>query len=147
MAKIMSVNKILIFFCLSGSAFAEQRGSLEVVVRGFLPSKGQIAYLLFNQREGFPRDASKSLGGQYIETPATDTLTVHFQNLPFAEYAVSVYQDLNGNKSLDKNIVGIPREPVGASMNPKAYFGPPPYKRCTFLLSKTQQKIEIHLVK
>ncbi len=44
--------------------------------------------------------------------------------LPPASYAVSVYEDLNSNHKLDHNLIGIPREPVGASNNPAARFGP-----------------------
>jgi uncharacterized protein (DUF2141 family) len=46
-------------------------------------------------------------------------------NLKDGQYWVRVYQDLNGNGSLDKNYLGIPKEPYGFSNNVRPKFGPP----------------------
>jgi outer membrane protein len=49
------------------------------------------------------------------------------------EYALLVYLDENGNNRIDKNFIGIPKEPLGFSnrYRPK---GPPVYKRAAFQL-------------
>ncbi len=55
-------------------------------------------------------------------------------NVPPGEYALLVYYDENGNARIDKNFIGIPREPLGFSneYNPK---GPPSYARAAFVLT------------
>ena len=68
-------------------------------------------------------------------------------DLPPGTYAVSVYEDLNGNHKLDRNIVGIPREPVGASNNPPARMGPPRFNECSFRVGAVAQTITITLVR
>lgn len=67
-------------------------------------------------------------------------------DLPAGTYAVSVYEDLNGNHKLDHNFLGIPREPVGASNNPKARIGPPRFDECSFQIGTTPKIITITLV-
>jgi 4,4'-diapolycopenoate synthase len=67
-------------------------------------------------------------------------------SLPPGTYAVSVYEDLNGNHRLDYNMLGIPREPVGASNNPRPHFGPPHFDECTFRIGAAGQTITINLV-
>jgi ABC-type glutathione transport system ATPase component len=43
-----------------------------------------------------------------------------FKDLAPGTYAVSAYQDLNGNQRLDANMVGMPTEPYGFSRDAKA---------------------------
>lgn len=61
-------------------------------------------------------------------------LVVTNVDLPVGEYAVSIYYDVNGNKDLDTNFIGIPKEPIALSNNATAKFGPPRYKDAVFLL-------------
>jgi len=42
-------------------------------------------------------------------------MTVEISNLESGEYAIAVIQDLNENGKLDKNFLGIPKEPYGFS--------------------------------
>ena len=68
-------------------------------------------------------------------------------DLPPGTYAVSVYEDLNGNHKLDHNFLGIPREPVGASNNPRSRLGPPRFKQCSFHVGTAPKNIAITLVR
>lgn len=50
-------------------------------------------------------------------------------------YCFSVYQDTNQNNKLDRNFIGIPKEPIAFSKNYKP-FGPPKFKGCAVLVNK-----------
>ncbi|MEO6817582.1 MAG: DUF2141 domain-containing protein, partial [Edaphobacter sp.] len=67
--------------------------------------------------------------------------------LAAGQYAVTVYLDVNGNHKLDKNFLGIPKEPVGVSNNPKGHMGPPRFDECVFTHGSSEQVIAITLVK
>jgi len=60
---------------------------------------------------------------------------------------VSVYEDLNGNHKLDHNIIGIPREPVGASNNPEGALWTTALRGLCFELGRTGATITINIVK
>jgi uncharacterized protein (DUF2141 family) len=47
--------------------------------------------------------------------------------LPPGRYALSVFHDRNGNRRLDTNLLGIPKEQSGASNDAPARFGPPAF--------------------
>jgi len=47
-------------------------------------------------------------------------------------YAVSVFHDENYNGKLDTNLLGIPREGVGASNDARGNFRPPKFGAAAF---------------
>ena len=62
-----------------------------------------------------------------------DTLvTVPCKGLPSGAYAISVFQDANGNGVLDTGSFGRPTEKFGFSNNAEGVMGPPAYKKCVF---------------
>lgn len=61
-----------------------------------------------------------------------------------SEVAVLVFQDLNGNQQLDKNLFGIPTEPYGVSNNP-SLMGPPSYEQARVMVNQSQQTLNITL--
>ncbi|MEQ8661254.1 MAG: DUF2141 domain-containing protein [Gammaproteobacteria bacterium] len=67
--------------------------------------------------------------------PATaPTVTVSTNALAVGEYAVRVFQDINGNGKLDTNLVGRPTEPWGFSNDASGTFGPPGWTAARFRL-------------
>lgn len=69
-------------------------------------------------------------------------------DVPDGDIAVLVYVDENSNRALDRNFIGIPREPVGISNNyqPK---GPPSFQRAAIRAepgSRINLEIEIYRV-
>ncbi|GHV31846.1 hypothetical protein AGMMS4952_21220 [Spirochaetia bacterium] len=88
--------------------------TLTVKVENADPGKGyNILIGLSDKEEGYP---DKSFTWQTV--PVTEkTVTIVFKDLPKGAYAVSLYQDTNGNEKLDKNVLGIPKEKYGFSNN------------------------------
>lgn len=75
---------------------------------------------------------------------AREGATLKVENLAEGQYWVRVYQDLNGNGDLDKNYVGIPKEPYGFSNNVRPRFGPPDTEDMLFeFSSNTSISIEL----
>ena len=66
--------------------------------------------------------------------------------LPTRIYAVVVAQDINLNHSLDKNLFGIPKEPVGISNGFKSRLRRPTFAECALELRPPRKQIEIELV-
>lgn len=127
---------------------AQTRAESRLSIKVLLPAKahGGIAYLVFDSPSGFPGDVSKAIRHGFVPISAGARELVIDTSLPQGDYAVSVYEDLNSNHRLDYNMLGIPREPVGASNNPHPHFGPPHFDECAFRLAATDQSITIHLV-
>jgi uncharacterized protein (DUF2141 family) len=54
--------------------------------------------------------------------------TVVVKGVPAGTWAVIAWQDENGNNELDRNLIGIPKEPYGFSRDARAKFGPPSFE-------------------
>lgn len=135
---------------LSGIAAVAQGSSGHLILNIHPPphSRGEVAYLVFDSPEGFPNRKEHAIRSGFVAVaPEKSEVVVDLGRLPSGRYAVTAYQDVNGNHKLDSNLIGIPREPVGASNNPKPHFGPPSFKDCAFTLDESGQKITIELVR
>lgn len=65
------------------------------------------------------------------------------ENLPYGDYAVSVYHDENLNGDMDSGFMGIPKEPYGFSNNAKSSFGPPKWRDVKFSIKSPSVEIAV----
>ena len=109
------------------------KGSLQVEVTNVKETRGKIRVGLFRADSGFP-DSDKVYWGMGF-TPARGKMTVEIPDLPFGDYALAVFHDLNGNGKLDKNLLGVPTEPYGFSGSAKGKWGSPDFEEARFSFS------------
>ena len=66
--------------------------------------------------------------------------------LPFGEHAITLFVDFNGNKKIDKNFLGIPKEPYGFSNNVIGNMSAPTFDQAKFeILGPTLQNIKLRI--
>ncbi len=70
--------------------------------------------------------------------------TVVFTNVTPGTYAILLYHDKNGNKVMDREPNGMPKEMWGASNNNMA-MGPPTWEAAKFEVGSEDIKMEIRL--
>ena len=68
-------------------------------------------------------------------------------NIPFGSYAISGFQDFDGNGIMSGNFLGIPKEPFGFSNNARGKFGPPKWKDAVFIFNTPNQEVILKLKK
>ncbi len=72
--------------------------------------------------------------------------TVTFEMLlPPGSYALSVLQDINGNRKLDTNFIGMPTEPTGSSNDAPAKWSAPKFRDAVFTVSDQPMELKITL--
>ena len=131
---------------LSPGAGAATETPLKVQVHLTNQAHGELGWLIFAGPAGFPGNSRKALRHGFLPIPARAARMTIETELPPGTYAVSVYEDLNDNHRLDHNFLGIPREPVGVSGNPRSRFGPPSFDQCSFRLEDRAETIEIRVI-
>lgn len=146
---IRALPCLLVVLLLPFVALAQTKheSCLTVDVHLTADARGDLAYLVFASDEGFPDDKAKAIRHGFVPIPGQAKELRFDLDLPPGKYAMSVYEDLNGNHKLDHNMIGIPREPVGASNNPKGRFGPPRFAECAFELGSAGETITVNIVK
>ena len=115
--------------------------TLDTEIRAMVSSSGEISAGVFTREEEFPRPPVDRLS----VTPSTRTLLLTFPGLEPGDYAVGVYQDLNGNGRLDATVARNPTEPWGISNNPRPKDRPPTWDEAKFRLPPEGAKILIEL--
>jgi uncharacterized protein (DUF2141 family) len=108
-------------------------GDLTIEITGIAPGKGQIYIALYDRPETFPT-AGQQRTGRILDA-SEQRMVAHFEDLPPGEYAAVAFQDTNGNGKLDKNFLGIPKEPYGFSNGAKASPGAPKFSTAAVTLS------------
>ncbi len=135
-----TVLVMLLIGILATPLLSEQKGTINVTLKPFKKMQGTLFICLYDPKEKF-------LGNplQAIQKPVTsNVIEVSFQNLPYGDYAVTAYQDLNQNKKFDIILV-FPQEPWGLSENFVPSIGTPTFNDCKFPLNSPEKSIDIKI--
>src|SRR6202790_2032764 len=129
-------------------AFAQKPAPAEnvihVEINGLRSDKGQMLCALFSSAEAFPTKADKAVA-RLTAKIAERQAVCDFTGVAPGTYAVSVVHDENSNGKLDRNLIGIPREGVGASNDAKGHMGPPKFSAASFQFAGGRLDLKIHV--
>ncbi len=120
-----------------------QKGRITVKVANLRTTNGDLVVALFNSKQGFPVKIESAV--RKIVVTAEGAHEAVFDDVPYGTWAVSVQHDENRNGKLDTNFLGMPKEGVGASNNPRSRFGPPSFDSAKFSVDKSETEIVINL--
>ena len=99
-------------------------------------SENNIKCALFNEnlKESFPKKYEQAiLLDAMIENKK---IMCKFENIPYGNYAVSIYNDENKNNKLDLSFFGIPKEDWGVSNNVRHKMSSPDFEESQILINK-----------
>ena len=135
---------ILLFAVIAPTASPqkESENAIRAHIEGLHSDRGRIVCALFAAADDFPKRIDRAFARTTAQIMARHA-TCEFPNVPAGIYAISVFHDENGNGKLDTNWLGIPREGVGASNNPKPRMGPPKFAAAKFQHSEDSMDVEI----
>jgi uncharacterized protein (DUF2141 family) len=123
----LQTTRLLIAACLAvaaaGAAQAQTPAPTTctpVEVHNVRPDQGSLMVRAFDAAADYGKTPAATLQVK------ADAEVVSFQlcGLRTGVVAISLFQDLNGNGTLDRNAFGIPSEPWGASGSPSAFSAP-----------------------
>ncbi|MFM9879954.1 MAG: DUF2141 domain-containing protein [Burkholderiaceae bacterium] len=101
-----------------------------VKVSGVPDATGMVGCGLFADANGFPLDNSVAKMQWLPADPKG--VTCLFTEVTSGSYAVSVMQDLNANRKVDTNFLGMPQEAWGVSNNARPSLRPPRFDEAVF---------------
>ena len=110
---------------------------------------GVLFLTICNSAAGFENSVENESEEESCITSAEEIDLQNFQinsMLPRGEYAISLFVDSNGNKKLDKNFFGIPKEQYGFSNNVMGRMSPPTFDQAKFMIEgPTTQNIKLRI--
>lgn len=135
----------LTFFLLMWSFSHGQSSTLHINITGVNSDQGKILIALYDEagKAQFvfePEHAFKRAFGKISGSKATAVI----YNVPYGKYAVSLFQDINGDNKLNRAPMGFPVEPYGFSNNPPG-LGVPGFEKAAFTTDSKTTRLEINL--
>jgi len=140
-------------YCLSllfnlfvySNAFAENIGVITAEIKGVkeIP-KTTLICGIFDSQDGFPKESSKAI--QIKDASVDKDIALCSFEVPTDKlYAISVVHDINNNRQLDTNALGIPKEGWASSKNVTHAFRPPSFDESKVLLNEKNLKITLQM--
>lgn len=128
----MILARCLVLACALGSV-AARSAEIRVSATRLHEKGGRLAWALFSDAKNFPSGRESAVQKGLIEIPtAAESLSFEIRDVEAGEYAVALFQDFDGDAKLKKNFLGIPREPIGFSRDPRVRLGPPSFDSARF---------------
>ena len=115
--------------------------NLTLVINELRNQKGEVCVALFESKAGFPQDDEQAICNQCFKISELP-MTVGFE-VPYGSYAASLLHDENKDGELNTNIVGIPKEGIGFSNDPRIIKGTPSFEKTCFEFNEDNQSVEI----
>ncbi|MBC8221241.1 DUF2141 domain-containing protein [Gammaproteobacteria bacterium] len=146
----MNSNLSRIFFLSSLLAMLEIQASELIINLSDQKKTGTLMLAIYNNAEAFEGSVVKEKRSEvgvfkglelYLEPQDSTQLSTE---IPDGEYAIAFFIDANGNKKLDKNFLGIPKEQYGFSNNAMGTLSAPTFEQAKFTVAgNTIQNIKL----
>ena len=111
--------------------FIAHATELSVTVDNIVDIEGTLQIGLFDLA-GY--DSGKAVTGEIVSVDG-NSVTASFGDIPEGEYAIKLYQDVNGDGEMNTNPFGMPTEPFAFSNSAKGRFGPAKWDAAKFTVS------------
>ena len=125
---------LLLYFSLLASFVSSENPQLTIKVENIEELKGDIRIGIFNSNEKFLKQGHSFNEYKIAVTDTTETIII--DDLPKGEYAFIMYHDKNDDGKMNRNLIGIPKEPFGFSNNVRPKFSKPTFEECKFILEE-----------
>ena len=125
-------------------AFSQNLGQITVDIKGIKEKpKGVLICFIFNSREDFLKESKslQTLNAKIIPGGASCDFFVPMNK----EYAVAILDDENGNRILDKNAFGVPKEGWATSNNITHTFSAPNFDESKVLLKESPLTLTLEM--
>ncbi len=109
-------------------------------------TEAKIRVGFYRKNDGFPAQGKASIIKVFVPKNL-GTSTIEFTDIPFGEYSIALFQDINGDEIINKNFFGYPKEPFGFSKNFIPKLTAPKYEDCKIIFDENHRGFTINLLK
>jgi len=130
------LSSLVSIYCIK-PVTAEQTATLTITVNNIRHQKGDICFRIYAGEKGFPMSDKSEVQSGCTKITGT-SVTKKFPGLKHGTYAVAIVDDQNGDRKLNTDFFGIPKEGFGLSKNPtvSVQTGTPKFRDASFVVNK-----------
>ncbi len=133
-------NLLILTLSIFCNVVFAQKSNFFINVSGIKPNTGSI-FVAVHIKENY---LSKTYYATQVVKAKSESQQVEFY-LPKGTYAVAIFQDYNGNKVLDKNLMGIPQEPYTFSNGVRPKFRAPTFDEAKISIDDKPLSVNMRL--
>ncbi len=143
----MKLRKNVLLFVILGwsllSFTSLRSGKLTISIENINTPKGIIWVGIYNSPDNFLIKERSILKKVKINRTGSAKITV--PSLPYGEYAIALFHDINENGKMDNNVFGVPTEPYAFSGPLKSKWRIPLYKEVKFNFWQRNDQLKLKL--
>ena len=124
-----------ILLCLA-AVLAITNYQLEIAVTLPENATGKLHLVIYDNENDFLGEKGELT--VYDLAELRDDPTIKINQVKEGIYAFVAFIDENNNGVMDKNRLGIPKEPIGFSVSKMGLFGPPSFKKASYQIPGTK---------
>ena len=109
---------------------------LEIAVTLPENTSGKLYLVIYDNEDDFLGEKGEL--SVYDLAELRDHPTIKINQVKEGTYAFVAFIDENNNGIMDKNRLGIPKEPIGFSVSKMGLFGPPSFKKASYQIPGTK---------
>jgi uncharacterized protein (DUF2141 family) len=117
---------------------------LTIIVTNLTSADATVVVGLYGTKNKFPKPKGELK--VYRFKPSSKELKTTITDLKYGTYALAIYQDVNSNKKIDKNMIGIPTEAYAFSNNYKPTVKAPNFNDCKFLYNAKTNSVTMKMI-
>lgn len=142
--RLLLIMMPLLFSSLHAQSGSSSKGTIVLEVTGFKMYQGNLMVSLNQSEAEYEADGERSFRNEvlHISGPKVE---LRFENIPYGDYAIKLYHDLNEDGGFDTNLLGMPQEAYGISNNVRGTFGLPDFEEAKFVLASKEKTISIQV--
>lgn len=118
---------------------------LTLIIKNMQTPNGPIVVGVYGAKNKFldEKDELK----KYTLSPAATNGVLTIKDLEYGEFALALFQDVNSDGKINKNGIGIPKEPYAFSNNYKPVIKAPNFKDCMFAYTASSDTLVISMIR
>ncbi|WP_230477604.1 DUF2141 domain-containing protein [Faecalibacter bovis] len=126
------------------SQFLMAQTDVKLTIKNLREVEGFLSIEFYRNVENYTKgqNAFKKL---YVPIKDLNQYETTFKNIEETYYAVKVFVDTNGNKTLDRSFFGVRKEPYGYSGDEEPFLREPTFEEAKVYASKKNNNIIIEL--
>ncbi|HSH52534.1 MAG TPA: DUF2141 domain-containing protein [Bacteroidales bacterium] len=125
---------LLLYISLLAGFVSDEKPQLTIIIDNIEVFEGDIRVGIFNTSENFLKQGFTFKKSKIAVKNTNETIII--DDLPRGEYAFILYHDKNADGKMNRNFIGIPKEPFAFSNNVKPKLAKPTFKECKFSLEE-----------
>ena len=139
-------HKALISNLKSNQLSKEAKRPLTIIIENLGSPTAPVLMGVYGTENEFLNETDTLKNDKFVPTGA-DTLTAQITDREYGRYAIALFQDMDNDGKIEKNFIGIPKDPYAFSNNARPTFKAPSFDDCCFDYNEQENSIEISMIR